>query len=75
MTVDPKLDDLFSNDYQLKMVFKGGRYAGLPLIANPKAEFNAQLNFYHRHNETPHWHSRSRDLYALIFSVGMRYRL
>ncbi|MCA9731230.1 MAG: DUF3570 domain-containing protein [Deferribacteres bacterium] len=75
MTVDPKLDDLYSNDYQFKLTIKGGQYKGLPLLSNPKLECNLRMNFYHRHNETPNWHSRQKNLYAMVVSFGVRYHL
>ena len=75
MAVDAKLNKSYSNDYQFKISVNGGHLSRIPLLANPKVQFNFRLNFYHRHSETPDWHSRSKNLYAYIVSTGVRYKL
>lgn len=74
MTVDTKLDEGYSNDYQLKLSVNGGRLKGVPLLADENLQINFQLDFYHRHSDTPDWHSRYKNLYAYILSFGVRYR-
>lgn len=74
MTVDSKLDEGFSNEYQLKISINGGHFKSIPLLSNEKVQLNMHLNFYHRHTATPNWHSRLKDLFAYICSFGIRYR-
>ncbi|MFQ5605518.1 MAG: DUF3570 domain-containing protein [bacterium] len=74
MTVDSKLDELYSNEYQLKLSLNGGHFKGVPFLSNEKVQLNLRVNFYHRHTSTPNWHSRTKDLYAYILSFGARYR-
>jgi len=73
MTVDTKLDKGYSNDYEIKLTLNGGHYR-LPVLSNPNVQLNVLMNLYHRHSETPDWHSRYQDLFAYIFSFGARYR-
>lgn len=74
MTVDTKLDANVSNDYEIKLSLNGGHWRTVPVLADPNLQLNMQLNFYHRRSATPDWHSRARDLYAYIFTFGIRYR-
>ena len=73
MTVDSKLDKAFSNELQFVLNLNGGPHSRLPFLANEHMQFNLRLNFYHRRTATPNWHSRSKDLYAYILSMGVRY--
>lgn len=75
MTVDSKLDEGFSNEYQFKLSLQGGQFKRMPFLADENLQINLRLNFYHRHSSAPNWHSRSKDLYAYILSLGVRYRL
>ncbi len=74
MTVDSKLDDGYSVEYQFTLDLNGGRYTRLPLLTDENVQLNVRLNFYQRHTATPNWHSRARELYAYILSFGVRYR-
>ncbi|MFQ5651153.1 MAG: DUF3570 domain-containing protein [bacterium] len=74
MTVDSKLDEGFSNQYQFKLVLNGGHFQGIPLLRDENIQLSLKLNFYHRHTVTPNWHRRAKDLYAYIMSLGVRYR-
>lgn len=74
MTVDSKLDEGFTNEYQLKISINGGHFKNIPLLSNENVQLNMHLNFYHRHTATPNWHSRLKDLFAYICSFGVRYR-
>lgn len=77
LTVDSKLDKGYSNEYQFNLTILDGvniPYLNFPL-ADDRREFNIKLNFYHRHTDTPDWHSRYRNLFAYIVNFGIRYRL
>ncbi|MFQ5627286.1 MAG: DUF3570 domain-containing protein [bacterium] len=73
MAVDTKLDAGYSNDYQFTLTFKGG-YWRLPVLASENTQINLRVNFYQRHSSTPDWHSRLTEMYAYLFSFGVRYR-
>jgi hypothetical protein len=46
----------------------------LSLIARDNVDLSFDLNAYMRHSDTTDWHSRLKNLYAYMFSVGYRYR-
>ncbi len=73
MTVDTKLDELYSNNYQLKLSIHGGYFKNIPFFRDEKLQLNFILNFYHRHSATPDWHSRLKNLYAYMMSFNIRY--
>lgn len=77
MTVDSKLNEQFSNEYQFNATFTDG--FRLPLLNIPLAtehqSFHFKLNVYHRHTATPDWHSRMLNMYALIINVGIRFEI
>lgn len=77
MTVDSKLDQGYSSELQLQATFGGEAFHKIPLVRlflNEQMELTAKFNYYRRHTEVPHWHSRFRNLHAYVFSVGYRYR-
>ena len=77
MAVDSKLDQGYSAELQVNAVFGPsslGRVPLLKLFANEKVELNLSFNAYLRHTASPDWHSRFRNLYAYIVSIGYRYR-
>ncbi|MFQ5772472.1 MAG: DUF3570 domain-containing protein, partial [bacterium] len=74
MTVDSKLDEGFSNEYQFKLSLNGGHFKSVPLLSSENVQLNLHLNFYHKRTAARNWHSRAKDLYAYIFSFGIRYR-
>lgn len=74
ITVDSKLDEGYSNEYQFKLSLNGGHFKGVPFLSDENVQLNLRLNFYKRHTVTPNWHSRAKDLYAYILSFGVRYR-
>ncbi len=75
MTVDSKLDRGYSNEVQFKLTLNGGdHFEQVPFLMNERVQFNLALNIYHRHTATPNWFSHSKDLFAFIMSLGIRYR-
>lgn len=74
MTVDTKLNELYSNEYQLKLSVNEGYFKNIPVLSDENVQVNFHLNFYHRHSATPDWHSRFKNLFAYIVSFGVRYR-
>ncbi|RMD95387.1 MAG: DUF3570 domain-containing protein [Calditrichaeota bacterium] len=73
MTVDTKLNEGYSNDYHIKLTMNGGYFKHLPFLSDENMQLNFRMDFYHRHSETPDWHSRYKNLYAYILSFGVRY--
>ena len=77
MAVDSKLDKGYSTAFQLDAVFGGSSLDRVPVLAwfaDEKMEFNVKFNAYRRHTAFPDWHSRFKNLYAYVVSLGYRYR-
>ena len=66
LAVDSKLKDLYSNELQFKIKY-------FPNSESSKLSYNGLFNIYHRKTKTRDWHSRRKDLYAVIFGFGVRY--
>lgn len=80
MTVDSKLDNQYSFEYQFKYSAYGGKHFKdnwmLGWFMNDeRLTFDFSLNFYHRNTDTPNWASRRTDLYAYTLDFGIRYSL
>ncbi len=73
MTVDTKLNENYSNNYQIKLSINGGYFKNIPFFRDEHLQANFILIFYHRHSATPDWHSRLKNLYAYILSFSVRY--
>ena len=77
MAVDSKLDKGYSTAFQFDVVFGGSSLDRVPVLAwfaDQKMEFNLKFNLYRRHTAFPDWHSRFKNLYAYVISLGYRYR-
>ena len=77
MSVDSKLSRGYSGEIQLGTTITGNaksRYPFIAMLASEKVDLNFDLNLYMRHTDAPDWHSRLKDLFAYMFSVGYRYR-
>ncbi len=75
MTVDNKLDAGFSNELQFRLSLNGIRGRDAPsLLSDDRVQYNLSLNLYQRHTDTPDWFSRRKDLFAVFFNAGIRYR-
>ena len=72
LAVDSKLNECYANELQLKLTLKSGL---LSLRSSPSniSDITALIKIYHRHVTTPDWHSRKKDLFALIMNIGYRY--
>ena len=46
----------------------------LKLLTDEKVALSVKLNLYQRHTASPDWHSRFKNLYAYVISLGYRYR-
>ena len=78
MTVDSKLNEGYSTELQLRATFGGTSLQKIPvlkLFAHDKVALTTKLHFYYRHTASEDWHSRFRNLYAYILSVGYRIKL
>ena len=73
MSVDSKLDSGHTVEYQVQGTFQGSLIGGF--LDDERIEITTHLNYYRRHTSTPDWHSRSRDLDAIVSGLGFRYRL
>ncbi|MCP5046926.1 MAG: DUF3570 domain-containing protein [bacterium] len=76
MTVDSTLDSGYSWEFKLSARLSGTLVKMLvPSSWNrEKFDFNLKFTLYHRHTDTPNWHSRNQNLYAYLTSIGFRYR-
>ncbi len=70
MTVDPKLNALYTYEIQAKISIDG---SVIPLIHNNKVQLNAMFEYFWRHTDTPDWFSKYRNLFAIISSLGFRF--
>ncbi len=70
MAVDSKLNALYSNEIEFNFNMNGKL---IPFIDNEKFEYRIGISVFQRYTDTPDWHSRKQDLYALIFSTGIKY--
>lgn len=75
MTTDIKLDKSFSNTLQLGLIINGGRGQNyLPFLRSKKVQYNFDLNIYQRHTQSEYWFNGLKDLIAMDFNIGLRYR-
>jgi hypothetical protein len=78
MTVDSKLNSAYSNELQFDVHYSGVRFKNTALLRHllhdEKSDLHTIIKLYHRHTASPDWHSRRRDLLAMVLSVGYRYR-
>ncbi len=77
MTVDSKLNSGYTYEVQFGATVSGDAVSGVPvlnLLARDDVDLIVDLNLYKRHTDSADWHSRLKDLYAYMFSVGYRYR-
>lgn len=65
-TVDSKLKELYSNELQYKATY-------YPDVENKSFSYNGHFNIYQRKTATRDWITRNKDLYAVIFGVGLRW--
>lgn len=72
MSVDNKLNKLNSYEIELNMALSG---SALSFINTDRAVLNGRLNLYFKNLASPDWISRSDKMYAIIFSLGIRYLL
>jgi len=76
MTADSKLDKAYSTDLELKLTLNGSGEQGiLPFLDNDRLQYNFSLNWYRRHTNSPDWFTGLRNLSAIYFNVGIRYKL
>jgi len=71
MTVDSKLNSGFSDEINFKVSLKGKKGSGF--LTNENMQLIGSLGFYQRHYNSPDWHSDLLNLYATLFSIGIRY--
>ena len=77
MTVDSKLDKGYSAEFELEAIWPGEALMKTPILGamfNENVDLTTRFSFYVRHTDSPNWHSRFRNLYAYIFSIGYRHR-
>ena len=71
MTVDSKLNSGFSDEVNFKVSLKGKKGSGF--LTNENMQLIGSIGLYQRHYNSPDWHSDLLNLYATLFSIGMRY--
>ncbi len=75
MTADSKLDKMRSTELELKLTVNGGDGQDfLPYLDNEKVQYDFSLNWYRRHTNSPDWFTGKRNLSAIYFNAGIRYK-
>ncbi len=75
MTADSKLDKTYSTELELRLTVDGGDgQTFLPYLDNENIQYNFSLNWYRRHTNSPDWFTGRRNLSAIYFNVGIRYK-
>jgi hypothetical protein len=77
-TVDAKLDDLGSNEWEATASIQGGRFAEdgpFSILRNERVEYKGSIGFYQRRSARPDWFSGYHELFAAVVSLGLRIRL
>jgi hypothetical protein len=72
MSVDSKLNSGYTNDISVNLSYKGNRSNQIPFLNNEKITFMASFGFFHRHTDSPDWVIRLSELYAYLFSLGIK---
>jgi len=72
MSVDSKLNSGNSNDLTVELTLNGNPEYNFPIINNKKVTLITSLGIYHRHTDSPDWSSRLSELYAYVFSIGVK---
>ena len=70
--MDSKLNGHYSNELQFKISLKAG-WTTLKQESESPLEYNGHLKVYHRHSDTRDWHSKRKDLFAVVLGFGARY--
>lgn len=73
LTVDSRLNNLWSNDVELSTEIKGTVFNPFDFLYPDKTDYHITLGFYQRHTPTPDWFSGYKTLYAYTLSLGIRY--
>ena len=73
LTVDSKLNDLWSNEIEVGADIKGTYFNPGSMLYSEKNDYHASFGFYQRHTPTPDWFSGYKILYAYTISLGVRY--
>ena len=75
MSVDSNLDSGYTWEFRISSKFNGTFFRKLlPSWNHDKFSVDFSFSLYHRHTDTPNWHSRNNNLYAYLTSIGFRYR-
>jgi hypothetical protein len=72
MAVDSKLNSGYTNDVSVNLSYKGNKNNRIPFLNNEKLTYMAGFGFFHRHTDSPDWVIRLADLYAYLFSLGIK---
>jgi hypothetical protein len=75
MAVESSLNSGYSNQILLTLTFSGHKKYRFPLLNSDKMQIITSIGFYHRHTDTPDWHSLYTELYAYLFNLGFRIKL
>jgi hypothetical protein len=75
MSVDAKLDSGHSMEYEFQTTVPGGWVLpGVDGDADETMQLTGYVRYYHRHTSSPDWHSRRRDLDAVLFGLGFQWK-
>jgi hypothetical protein len=75
MAVEGSLNSGYSNEGLVTLTFNGNKKYKVPLLSSDKMQIITTVGFYHRHTDTPDWHSLYTELYAYLFNLGFRIKL
>jgi hypothetical protein len=77
-TVDTKLGDLWSNEWEASASIRGAFFAEngpLSAFRNERVEYRGSIGFYQRRSALPDWYNRYVHLYSAVVSLGIKVRL
>jgi hypothetical protein len=72
MGVDSKLNSGYTNDISLSLSYKGNKNNKIPILNNERITLLGSAGFFHRSTDSPDWAMRLKDLYAYLFSLGIK---
>lgn len=73
--VESSLNSGFGNEGAVQFTFHGSDSSPILFLVNRNLSLTTRLGFYHMHYATPDWHSGYRNLYAWVYSIGLRIKL
>lgn len=73
--VESALNSGFGNEGAVQFTFHGSETSPIIFLTNRNLSLITRLGFYHMRYSSPDWHSGYRNLYAWLYSIGLRIKL